>query len=341
MAALGRSAAAAVPRAWVEAAVRDGLLVAAGKAGAVPAGVAALAEGVLRSLFLSRVKLAAGVVLAVTVLGVGAGALVRPARAVGRPDTPKEEPTAPKPGLTLRVAADAPSAELLVAYLNDYARRIQTLECGRLDFDAKQGLQSVGLTARLAYRRPRDFRLIGEVAGNRAVDIGSNHRECWYMFFKSEPQYLFIFPRQELAEGKLHTPFPFPPDWILDTLGLAEYDAKTCTVVARKETVELIRPVVSPQGGRLRAVTVFNRVPDPIQVAGYRLEDAHARELCSVTVSEVQHDRPSGAVLPRRLQFDWPAEKVRLRLKLDEIKVNAPLEGDRATHLFIRTEQKK
>jgi RNA polymerase sigma factor (sigma-70 family) len=339
-AALGRGADAAVPRAWVEAAIRDGLPVAAGKGGAVPAGVAALAEGVLRSLFLSRVKLAAGVLVAVAVLGVGAGTLVRPARAVGQPDALKAEPKS-APGLTLRVAADAPSAELLVAYLNDNARRIQTLECRQLDIECRLGHHPVGVTGQLAYRGPRDFRLTGSIMGNPSVDLGSNDRECWYMFFKAEPKLLFLFSRAELAGGKSHWLFPFPPDWVLDALGVTEYDLKTCTVVARPETVELVRQVVSPRGQRLRLVTVFNRVPSPVQVAGHRLEDAHGKELCSVTIAEVHTDRASGAVLPRRLQFDWPAEKVTLKLKLDDLRVNAPLEGERAAHLFIRPQEKK
>jgi hypothetical protein len=81
-----KALSAAVPAALGEATIRAALLFAAGKA--VPAGgAAALAEGVLRAMGISRLKLAAAVLMALVLLGAGAGVL-----ALGR--TPRE-PDAP------------------------------------------------------------------------------------------------------------------------------------------------------------------------------------------------------------------------------------------------------
>jgi RNA polymerase sigma factor (sigma-70 family) len=85
----GRAAQAAVPPALLEATVRAATLIAAGRvaaAGVVSARVAALTEGVLRAMFMQKVKLgAAFLVLAALVVG-GAAVFLRPAAAQTAPD---------------------------------------------------------------------------------------------------------------------------------------------------------------------------------------------------------------------------------------------------------------
>ncbi len=70
---------ASVPATLFELSVRTSLVFAAGTAGqSLSAPLAALVEGVVRSMFLSKVKLALIVVLALGLAGTGAGFLVRP-----------------------------------------------------------------------------------------------------------------------------------------------------------------------------------------------------------------------------------------------------------------------
>lgn len=68
-----QAASASVPAALVDSTVKAGLLVAAGQgaAGAVSAQVLALTEGVIRTMFLTKIKFAAAIVLAACVIGVG------------------------------------------------------------------------------------------------------------------------------------------------------------------------------------------------------------------------------------------------------------------------------
>jgi RNA polymerase sigma factor (sigma-70 family) len=101
---------AAVPAALAKGAIRYGLLVAAGEpaAATIPSQVAALAAGVTRAMFLTKAKLATAVLLAVTVLAAGAGALVRQALAAeGPPESQKAETSKQTPG----PAATKPSAD--------------------------------------------------------------------------------------------------------------------------------------------------------------------------------------------------------------------------------------
>jgi RNA polymerase sigma factor (sigma-70 family) len=76
-------AASAAPLGLVPATVGAAVLVAAG--GAVPAHLTAVAEGVLRSMFLSKIKTASVVLFALALLGMGTGAMLRPGRAETAP----------------------------------------------------------------------------------------------------------------------------------------------------------------------------------------------------------------------------------------------------------------
>jgi RNA polymerase sigma factor (sigma-70 family) len=112
------SAPAAVPAPLVRSTVEAATLVAAGKAaaGAVPARVAALTEGVLRAMSVTRFRIAAAVLLAVVLAG-GVGVATSVLRAEGEgaeprqpatgaaaaPQAPKEEPAGDE--VTLATAA--------------------------------------------------------------------------------------------------------------------------------------------------------------------------------------------------------------------------------------------
>jgi RNA polymerase sigma-70 factor (ECF subfamily) len=91
-----KAARAAVPAALAEGAIKAAVLTAAGTAatGAIPATVAALTKGVLRSMFLSKLKVLAAVALAVTVAAVGTVVWVGRTLADKRAAAVKEE--APK-----------------------------------------------------------------------------------------------------------------------------------------------------------------------------------------------------------------------------------------------------
>src|SRR5262249_46265221 len=65
---------AAVSAALADSTIRFGLLVAAGRsaAGVIPSHIAALAAGVTRAMFVTKTKVAVAVLLAVSLIGIGA-----------------------------------------------------------------------------------------------------------------------------------------------------------------------------------------------------------------------------------------------------------------------------
>jgi hypothetical protein len=92
-------AAAALPAGLAETTVKAAIRFAAGKGLVAVSAPAALAEGVLRAMFLSKVKVTVATVLALGLLGTGAGLLSRqaPAAQPPAPEKPAAE-KAPAPG---------------------------------------------------------------------------------------------------------------------------------------------------------------------------------------------------------------------------------------------------
>jgi RNA polymerase sigma factor (sigma-70 family) len=102
------AASAGVPAAVASRTIRAASLFAAGQAaaGVISGKAAALAEGVLKTMLLTRLKILAGVLVVVAVLGAGAAALTQSVRA----DRPADPP-APQQQVRADKPAEAPAKE--------------------------------------------------------------------------------------------------------------------------------------------------------------------------------------------------------------------------------------
>jgi RNA polymerase sigma factor (sigma-70 family) len=101
------AASAAMPAALADATTRTALVFAAGPtaaAGAITAPVAALTQGVLRTMMLTKLKIGAGVLLSLGVLGTGTGVLTHH-RLLAQSPVGKEV-LAQRPGAEERLAGD-------------------------------------------------------------------------------------------------------------------------------------------------------------------------------------------------------------------------------------------
>jgi hypothetical protein len=255
---------------------------------------------------------------------------------LGCNSVPFFRPSQQAPGL--HVASATPSAAELVSSLNDNARRVQILECRDVDLDCTKGWESVGLRAVMICQKPKNFRMSAKVMGNTAVDMGSNNHEFWYWISKAEPPYLFHCSYDDFARGQARMPFPFQPEWIMEALGIADYDpSKAYEVAANGNSIDLIEKTLSPQGQPVRKITRLSRSANhQIQVTGHILQDSTGRELCSAIVAESQKDAGTGAILPRQVQLVWPAEQIRMKMRFDRVAINSPLSSERTTVLFTR-----
>jgi hypothetical protein len=239
------------------------------------------------------------------------------------------------------VPTETPTAQQLVAYLNNNGQRVQAIQCNQVSIDAKQGNQTApGLDGLMVCQKPRNFRLKAKVIGQPAVDIGSNNQEFWYWISKVEPvPYVFHCNYDELDKGNVRLPFPFHPDMIVSALGMGEYDpSKQYEVKVNQQNVELVEPVANYQGKQVRKSTVFLRKAlsqGKYQVAGHILRDVQGKEICNATVYEVQQSKETGAILPQRIKIIWPEEKMEMVLRLNDMQVTT-VTPERSERLFSR-----
>jgi len=242
-----------------------------------------------------------------------------------------------KPG---PVNEEMPSAQQMVEYLNDNARRIQAIQCNSVAIDCKQGNQNApGLDGMVVLQKPNMFRLKAKVLGQNAVDLGSNQEEFWYWISKADPPYVFHCSHAAMAAGQVRMPFPFQPEMILAAMGIAEYDHnKPYEVRPKGQYAELVERVNSPQGKAIARVTVFQRAPAQAgkpQVLGHYLQDETGKVICSVQVQDIQVVRQTGAVLPQKVVFQWPEQQVEMTMRFGEF-VNTEITPDRSAALFSR-----
>lgn len=223
----------------------------------------------------------------------------------------------------------APSVASLVDYLNDNARRVETLSVRDLDLTCTQGVQSFGLVGQMAVQKPRNFRMGAKTLGNPVVDLGSNDQEFWYWISKAPKPYQFFCNYKDMNAGRVRMPIPFQPEWIMEAMGFGPYGPpEKYKMEHDAKHIRLVEHTTSPQGTPVRKVIVFARkpatAPQP-QVTEYLLlEEAGRKEICAARITEVQIDRQTGAIVPRRIELRYPAEELRLAMKLDSIVVNQP-----------------
>lgn len=239
------------------------------------------------------------------------------------------------------VATGNPTAEQMVAYLNDNARRLQAIQCNQVAIDSKQGSQNIpGLDGLLVVQKPRQFRLKAKVLGQPTVDLGSNQQEFWYWISKAEPvPYVFHCDYQAMDRGQVRMPIPIQPEMILAAMGISEYDANRPYEVRQVgNQTELIEKVTSPQGRPITRATVFLRTPAPSgkpQVLGHILRDEQGKEICSVTIQEIQIHRQTGAILPQKIRFIWPSEQLEMTMRFGEFST-PEISPEKAQRMFTR-----
>jgi hypothetical protein len=238
------------------------------------------------------------------------------------------------------IPAAPPTAEVLVQNLNDNAQRLQSIQADSLRIRAEADGQGITLLGRMTTQKPSNFRLQADIMGKRAVDMGSNSQEFWYWVSQANPPALVYCSYEDFRAGRARMPFPFQPEWIIETLGMMERNPKgVYQVEVKPNTIELVEQTTSPQGQPVRKVTFFARTPlqdGRYPVVGHQLQDAKGQPICTARVEDTHYDRTSGAAVPRQVTLSWPAEHLQLSLKLDGLTVNNTINPTSAGMLFTR-----
>jgi RNA polymerase sigma factor (sigma-70 family) len=306
----------------------------------VPARVAGLTQGVLRTMWMTKARMAMAMVLAA---GFSAGAFLYAARPISGSEEPIASAEAQKSAPPVEksevpFAERVPTVDALIDYLNRNARRIPALRCTNCTLDIRGTEGSVGLAGYMVCERPNRVRFIAKVLGQPAIDLGSNEQEHWLWSSQAEPQSLFRFNRAgEPVKNRRGWPLMYRPDWLLDILGMAEYDpAKIDSLRLTKQHLELTETIRSPQGQLVRKVVVFHRserFASQSQVVAILFKDAEDNLLLRADIKRRFLDKETGAWLTREAVVTFPREHLEVRLEFKDFRIE-PLAPGRSTALF-------
>lgn len=224
-----------------------------------------------------------------------------------------------------------PNATLpdLVRHVNDNAIRLTSWRATNVRISAR-GLMSMpgSVSAFLAVEAPRNLRLTANSPfGGREVDLGSNADQFWFWSNSSEQKYVFTARHDQMARALERFPIPFEPDWLIEALGVIPVDEREVALepgAQGSRRASLVCERVSPQGQPVRKVTVIDTCHGLI--LEHSLFDAQNRLIARAVLSGHYRDALSGAVIPGRVDLDWPSAKLALTLELGPIEINPPMQ---------------
>ncbi len=310
------------------------------------ASIAALTQGVLKAMWMTQLRRMAALVLAVSIgFGAALDAAGTKAKSEPREDSAASADSSARVPKAAEMPADAlPTARELIQELNRNARLVRGLRCDVV-LDCRIEKMTVGLSGQLACRRPRDVHVQAKILGQPALDLGCNEEAYWFAAIKMGPRrYWHVwrgFRREEIRNPQ-HWPVEYRPEWLLDVLGMAEYDpTRNYSQSVGKQGLEVEERVFSPLGEQLRKVLVFSKVGRKGgRVISILLTNLDGEVLVRADIRRVHTDEKTGARLTEQAVLSFPRERVEARLQFSNFRIDE-LSAEQAAGLFTTPWLKK
>jgi hypothetical protein len=223
------------------------------------------------------------------------------------------------------VFTSKPTLDQIIQIVNRNSSQIQNFSTDRATLSGP-GMPS--LRTSVVFERPRRFRLRGEMGlMGPEVDLGSNEELFWIWIRRNEPKALYYCRHAEYAASPARQTLPVEPDWLIEALGITEFDPG----LAHQGPYEL-------PDGRLRVHTVIDSPDGPstkVTVvdgrSGLVLEqhvyDVREQLVASAVAQSHRRDPLTGLVMPRVVDVNCPKAGLSLRIDLGNVEINRPGPG--------------
>lgn len=229
---------------------------------------------------------------------------------------------------TQPVTGEVPTTDALVQYLNKNSERLQTLRCDDMVLTYSERFKpSISLEGRMVAQKPRNFRMTAMLLRKPEVDLGSNDQEFWYWIRRGPRAQIYCKYDDLEKRQNIQLPLPFQPQWILETLGMSDYGPATrYQLVDTPTQLKLVERTTSPQGKAIKKVIVFNRrrvtAPTPQVTDHILIDEQTGKEICSAHIHSAQIDPTNGALIPKKVDINWPEDNIVLTMRLTNASAN-------------------
>jgi len=245
-------------------------------------------------------------------------------------------------------------ASEFVDFLNRQSNALQTVRYEDVALSVKMPGQWVPRLPRglIVCGKPNSVRMTAAAAiGPNQLDVGSNDREMWMYVKMAETPFVYC-SHADFGKVQATLPVKFEPDWVLQALGMSNYDERkeySLRVNERDRTYWLGYPETTSAGDEVYKITeiaadeAFGTRP---QIKGHRVYAKDRKTLIAeakiVKVAEqtVGSDQRTGGPIvvqvPTEVSLEWPRENVRMELSLGGITVNERMTSRQHEELFER-----
>jgi len=226
-----------------------------------------------------------------------------------------------------RALPPSPTLDQLIQVVNGNNSRIQSFYTGHATVS---GPGIPALSTRIAFWRPRFFRLISSDLTGQEIDLGSNPDFFWYWVRRAQPPAIYFCRHDQFANSPARHAIPVQPDWLIEALGVSEIDPGL--------------PHQGPfplQGDRLELRTIRETPDGPVTkvtiidgAQGWILEqhilNAQGITMASAVASGHRRDPLSGLVMPGVVVVNCPSAQFSIRIDLGAVEINR-LSGNTAS----------
>ena len=215
-----------------------------------------------------------------------------------------------------------PSAPLdqLTGAVNYNTAKVQTLATTQASLSVP-GAPSLPLN--IAFVPPLRFRMRASMPfTGPEVDIGSNDELFWFWIRRSQPPALYYCRHDQFAASAARQIMPVEPQWIIEALGLPTFspaDQPQGPFPVGQGRVQ-IRTVRHSAVGDLTKVTVLDERRG--LVLEQDLYDRAGARVASALTSGHYRDPVTGAILPTKIEIQYPSANLSLQITASGYQVN-------------------
>ncbi len=177
------------------------------------------------------------------------------------------------------------------------------------------------LKARIAFQRPRNFRLKADGFGPE-VDLGSNDQYFWFWIKRSQPPAVYICRHDQFFTSRARQMIPIDPNLLFEALGTLQLDPSLPhqgPYPDKGNRIQIRTLYETPEGPNTRVTTIDAA---SAWVMEQQIIDARGRLRVRSVVENYRLDPGTKLYVPTAVRVECPEAQFSMRIELGTVQVN-------------------